>query len=157
MSDLSSRFTPAVSHRLHLLLAAATWTVVGLALLTVGACWSLQSETGLHPILFAAAVAAGLVKAAFVLRRAASRVITRIRSRGDHRCIGGFFSWRTWILVAIMITAGAVLRHSPLSHWLIGLVYVAIGTALVAASWLPWRAWYRDRSQPPPRHGATPT
>jgi hypothetical protein len=145
MSDLSSRLTPAVSHRLHLLLAAATWTTVGLALLIVGACWSMQFESGLRLILIAVAVAAGLAKAVFALRHAAPRVIRRIRTRGDHRCIGGFFSWRTWILVVIMMAAGAALRHSPLSHGPIGLVYVAIGTALLAASWLPWRAWYLDR------------
>jgi hypothetical protein len=157
MSDLTSRLTPAVSHRIHLLLAAATWTVVGLALLSVGTHWCLQSETRLSPILLAAAVAAGLIKAAFVLRRAASRAIERIRSRGDHRCIGGFFSWRTWILVGMMATAGALLRHSPLSRGIVGLIYVAIGTALLAASWLPWRAWYGDRAHPPPPDGAEPT
>ncbi|MHC4776746.1 MAG: hypothetical protein ACYTBR_15975 [Planctomycetota bacterium] len=119
------------------------WTAVGLVLLITGARWSLGTEPGLHPVLFAAAVAAGLAKAAFVLRHAANRVVTRILEGGDDRCIGGFFSWRTWFLVAIMIIAG--------------LVYVAIGTALLFASWLPWRAWSRELSRPPAGDGAKPT
>jgi hypothetical protein len=157
MTDLLARLKPGVSRRLRLLLAAAAWTVVGLVLLITGARWSLGAEPGLHPVLFAAAVAVGLAKAAFVLRHAANRVIRRILEGGDDRCIGGFFSWRTWILVAIMIIAGGLLRRSDISHPLVGLVYVVIGTALLSASWLPWRAWSRELSRPPAGDGAKPT
>jgi hypothetical protein len=147
MTDLLTRLKPGVSQRVRLFLAAAAWTGVGLVLLILGARWFQEADPGLHPVLLAAAVAVGLAKAAFVLRPAARRVVTRIQCRGDDRCIGGFFSWRTWIIVAIMIFAGALLRHSDISPPLVALVYAAIGTALVAASWLPWRAWSRSLSR----------
>jgi hypothetical protein len=147
MIDLLARLKPGASRRLRLFLAALAWTVVGLVLLITGASWALGAEPGLHPVLLAAAVAAGLAKAAFVLRHAANRVVRRILEGGDDRCIGGFFSWRTWILVVIMIATGGLLRRSDISLPLVALVYVAIGTALLAASWLPWRAWSRELSR----------
>jgi hypothetical protein len=156
MSDLPAKLKPAASQRVHLLLAAATWTVVGLILLAVGASWCLGPEPALHPVLLVAAVAVGLAKAAFVLRPAAGRVVKRIHARGDDKCLGGFFSWRTWLLVAIMIIAGGLLRSSGVSPDLIGLVYVAVGVSLLAASWLPWRAWYRDSAQAAAGNGAPP-
>jgi hypothetical protein len=147
VTDLLARLKPKASQRARLFLAAATWTVVGLVLFIAGARWSLGADAALHPLLFAAAVAAGLAKAVLFLRHAAARVIRRILRSGDDRCIGGFFSWRTWMLVAIMIIGGGLLRRSGLSAPLLGLVYAAIGTALLAASWLPWRAWSRERSR----------
>jgi hypothetical protein len=87
----------------------------------------------------------------------ANRVIGRIQASGDDRCIGGFFSWKTWILVVIMITAGTLLRRSDISRGVVGLVYVAIGIALLAASTLPWRAWYRDLGRTPAGNSADPT
>ncbi|MHC4414344.1 MAG: hypothetical protein ACYS0G_03570 [Planctomycetota bacterium] len=142
MSDLLHRLKPAVSRRVQLLLAAGTWTVVGLTLVILGARWCLQEQTNLLPILLVAAVAVGLAKAVFVLRHAADRVVRRIQGRGDDRCVGGFFSWRTWILVAVMIIGGRLLRGAGMSPALVGAIYVAIGVALLLASWRAWRAWY---------------
>jgi hypothetical protein len=139
-----------------MLLAAATWTVVGLVLIIVGTRWALRSETGLHPILFAAAIGVGLAKGAVILRPAANRVIMRIRALGDDRCIGGFYSWRTWVLVAFMIIVGALLRGSGIPMPLVGLLYLAIGVALLTASWLPWRAWYRHAAPEAAGNGAEP-
>ncbi|MHC4611976.1 MAG: hypothetical protein ACYTAU_00155 [Planctomycetota bacterium] len=148
---------PAASRRIRLFLAAATWTAVGLGLLIAGVRWSLTSERPLHPILLVAAAAVGLTKALVILKHTANRVISRIRASGDDRCIGGFFSWRTWMLVVIMITAGTLLRRSDISRAVVGLVYVAVGIALLSASTLPWRAWYGSFSPPPAGNGAEPT
>jgi hypothetical protein len=156
MSDLLTRLKPATSRKVRMLLAAATWTAVGLVMIIVGTRWALRSDTGLPPILFVAAVAAGLAKAAFILRPAANRVVLRIRALGDDRCIGGFYSWRTWMLVALMIAAGALLRGTGVSLPLVGLLYLAIGVSLLTASWLPWRAWYRDPAHAPADNGVRP-
>ena len=143
--------------RARLFLAASAWTTVGLGLLIAGTRWCLWSDSSLHPILLVAAAAVGLTKAFVILKHTANRVIGRIQASGDDRCIGGFFSWRTWILVAIMITSGTLLRRSEISRGVIGLVYVAIGIALLAASTLPWRAWYRNLDRTPAGDGADPT
>jgi hypothetical protein len=138
---------PAAPARVHLLLAAAMWTVVGGLLAFFGVRWVLTADLGLAlPLLVVAAVGGGL-KARFMLDRAARRTIERIRSRGDGRCIGGFLSLRTWGFVLLMAVAGRLLRGSPLPRVAVGFVYAAVGLALLLASRLPWQAWYRHHEQ----------
>ncbi|UCD76236.1 MAG: hypothetical protein JSV91_04795, partial [Phycisphaerales bacterium] len=131
MSKTLARFKPTAPRRVQLLLAALMWTVVGAALLTFGTLWLVQSGISRWPWLLAGAIAAGILKAVFILGRAAARVILRIRQRGDGRCLGGFLSWRTWLLVLVMMAAGFTLRHSHIHSAILGTVYAAVGSALV--------------------------
>ncbi len=83
----------------------------------------------------------GILKALFVLDRAAAKGVARIRERGDGRCIGGFLSVKSWLLVLVMMAGGRLLRAGYLPKTLIGFLYVAIGVALVFGSRRPWVAW----------------
>ena len=138
------RIKPAAQQRTHLLLAAIMWTAVGAMLALFGLRWLLHADPPLLVWLIIAAIVLGALKAVFVLRHAAARVINRIQMRGDHRCIGGFFSWRTWIAVAAMMAAGRLLRLSGLPLSIPGVIYLAIGAALLIAACLLWRAWWRE-------------
>ncbi|MCP3903897.1 MAG: hypothetical protein GY715_09710 [Planctomycetes bacterium] len=108
-------------------------------LLTMGVRWL---RAGSSPVLLLLAVAAaiGVVKAVTVLRQAARRISGRIRSRDDCRCVGGFFSWRTWLFVAAMMGLGFVVRASPIPAEVVGVVYAAVGVALLIASGYLWLA-----------------
>ncbi len=142
MPSVLHTYKPAASARMHLLLAALLWTTVGGALLVVGAGWALLGRRGYMLAIVALAVAAGALKAEFVLARTARRAIERIRARGDGRCIGGFLSWRTWGFVVLMMGLGYTLRHGLLPHPVVGIIYVAVGTALLLASRRFWSAWF---------------
>lgn len=139
---------PAAPMRIHLLLAATAWSAVGLGLLTAGARWTVRAGTRGMPMWLAMAATIGVLKAVFVLRRAAARVVTRIEAHGDGRCIGGFFSWRTWLLVILMSVTGRMLRIIGLPLAITGLIYVAVGSALLVASGWLWRAWSRHQGAP---------
>ncbi len=134
-------YKPAAPARFHLLLAASLWTTVGAVLLLVGTHWVLSGQMPHAPLWLALAVAGGLLKARFVLRRATRRIITRIRARGDGYCIGGFLSLQTWLLVAVMAIGGRLLRGGLVPIHMVGLVYVLIGCGLLVATGQLWRAW----------------
>jgi hypothetical protein len=142
------RLKPEAAQRTHLLLAAVMWATVGTMLGFFGLRWLVHADPPLLIWLIIAAILLGAVKAVFVLRRAAARVSSRILMRGDHQCIGGFLSWRTWIAVAVMMGAGWVLRHIGLPLSVLGVIYLTIGAALVMASSLLWRAWWKNRHEP---------
>jgi hypothetical protein len=146
MCTAIERIKPRASRGVQLLLAAATWTFVGTGLLIAGLRWSLRSEPDLAAMLVVLAVLAGLLKVAFALRPAARRVADRIERRGDGRCVGGFFSWRTWLFVALMILSVQGLRRVGMPLPVLGVIYVAVGVALLIASWWLWRAWAGCRS-----------
>ncbi|MFH0981076.1 MAG: hypothetical protein V2A79_06015 [Planctomycetota bacterium] len=145
MSPWVETFKPAASRRTHLLLAAVMWTVVGALLFYFGSRWVLQAHVSHAYLQIAAAAGLGVVKARFVLDRAAGRIIARIRARGDGRCLGGFLSFKSWGLVVFMVGAGRLLRRGLLPAPVVGLLYTAIGTALVVGARNFWRAFQLER------------
>lgn len=136
------RWKPRAAGRTQLLLAGALWTVVGTVLLTVGARWTLEALDRPTALLaIALGVGVGLLKGRFVLDRAAARITDRIAARGDGRCAGGFLSWRSWLLVALMSGAGRILRGSLVSQAVVGPLYAAIGAGLLFSSRIAWKQW----------------
>ena len=141
------RYKPVAAVRVHLLLAGLMWMVVGAALVGFGGRWLWQLPTPAAPWLAALALAIGVFKARFVLDRAARTIVDRIRERGDGRCLGGFLSVRSWALVAAMAASGRLLRGSHVARGLLGVLYIAVGTALLLSSRVAWRAWRAERDQ----------
>jgi len=136
------RWKPRAAGRTQLLLAGALWSIVGSLLLFFGARWTVGAlGAGAGALALAAGVAVGLLKGRFVLDRTARRVADRIAARGDGRCAGGFLSWRSWLLVALMSVAGRLLRGGLLPHGVVGPLYAAIGTGLLFSSRIAWRRW----------------
>ncbi|MHC5001989.1 MAG: hypothetical protein ACYTJ0_02600 [Planctomycetota bacterium] len=144
MGSTLARLKPGGPRHMHLLLAAVTWTAVGTGLLIAGVRWS-RFAAPTEVLVAGAAIVVGAAKAWFVLRGAAGRVAARIESRGDHRCVGGFLSWRTWLFVLAMSVAGRMLRRLGLPSAIVGFIYLAVGSALLMASWWLWSAWRTAR------------
>ncbi len=138
---------PAASRRTHLLLAATLWTAVGATLLCFGVRWMLTASTSRPALLVASACGLGCLKYRFVLRKSATRIVQRIRARGDGRCLGGFLSPGTWGLVLAMMIAGQWFRSGPTPRIVVGFLYTAVGTGLALASVMVWRAWGEQRAQ----------
>ena len=139
---------PAASIRPHLLLAATMWSLVGLGLCVLGVRWTLSAAPGEVAWLLTAAAVAGILKARFVLDKAAGRIDSRIRARGDGRCLGGFLSLRSWLLVLFMAAGGRLLRGGVLPLSIIGPIYTAVGIALAVASRVLWRAYLAGDGPP---------
>jgi len=131
-------YKPAASARSHAFLAASMWTVVGTVLTLVGVRWVISSSLPHAWLLMLVAAAAGALKSRFVLERSANRTMERIRGRGDGRCVGGFFSFRTWLFVVAMACLGRILRGGLLPRYIVGRLYFAVGIALAHACRKLW-------------------
>ncbi len=134
------RLKPGVSQNVHLLLAAMLWSCIGIMLMTRGVIWLIGSER-LWFVL--PAVALGSMKSFLVLDKTAKRSLERILLLADGTCVGAVYSYKTWILVALMMAAGITLRHSSLPSSLLGLLYTTIGWALFLSSRHAWVRWHR--------------
>jgi hypothetical protein len=150
MHDWMRSLKPAAPARVHVLLAALMWTVVGGTLFLFGVRWTLMGSWHHVHVLIAVAIAVGLLKSRFLLDRAARRAVERIRQRGDGRCLGGFLSLRSWGFVVIMMICGRILRGGLLPRPLVGLLYAAVGTALLLSARSFWWAWKRYPWNPLP-------
>ncbi len=97
-----------------------------------------------HAWALAAALVIGVLKSRYLLDRVATKAIARIRTRGK-ACFFGFFSWRSWLLVGLMMGGGITLRHlvvhpGVIGAGIMGALYLGIGSALFIADRLFWRA-----------------
>jgi hypothetical protein len=143
----AERWKPAVRVRTQLAAASLLWTCVGLGLGAVGVYWC-------HPVDLAGAaivalgLALGALKGWLVIRPIAHKNSARIVERGDGRCLGGFLSWKSWLMVASMMAVGAVLRHTALPRPILGVAYVAIGAALLLGAEPLWRAFAQSPRAP---------
>jgi hypothetical protein len=159
------KLVPHVGIRVQLVAAALLWLVGTSILLVRGVMYIVAPDEferfGYWVLLIAlVAVAIGLAKARLILIRYANKAVTRIRTRG-HASFFGLFAPSSWLFIIVMMGGGVLLRHSALvdSWWgrtFLGILYVAVGTALAIADVVFWRAVAQPLPGRQPRGAAEP-
>lgn len=80
----------------------------------------------------------GLLLAGLIFRFGFSRLavknVERIMSMKREVCFFAFQEWTSYIIVAVMITMGKVIRQLPIPRHILASVYLGIGGALFIAS-----------------------
>lgn len=137
-----ARFKPNVSIKTRMFLAALLWSCIGLMLMWRGGHAVIGSG---REWLLLISLLVGSFKSWAVLDRVAVKNMTRIFDKGEYSCLGGVYSWKTWLLVVAMIVFGRLLRASSLQVWLVGLIYVTVGWSLF---WSSRKVWLRLRNLP---------
>ena len=135
-----TQFKPDASLKTRVFMAALLWSCIGLMLISRGTM--AITGTG-HEWLVAVAILLGSGKSWAILDRVAVKNMVRIFEQGEYSCLGGIYSWKTWVLVVGMIVLGKLLRSSPLPISLVGSIYVAVGWSLF---WSSRKVWSRLRS-----------
>lgn len=145
------RITPRSRAATNLLLAALVWTAVGTGLASAGLVWLFSGTSATSTAVALALLAIGAVlgglKYRFAISKTGKRAAARIVARGDGKCVGGVFSAATWLFILGMMLLGNILRRLPIPLWLLGVIYLAVGVALFAGSFIYWVEWRRVRSQ----------
>lgn len=66
--------------------------------------------------------------------RIVNKNLKRIHHLKDKFCLFGFMSWKSYILIAVMMSFGIILRNSGLSRIYLSVIYMGIGLALGLSS-----------------------
>ena len=132
-------FKPGVSKSVHLFAAPFLWTAIGSMLMIRGFGWI---GPGIARWLVLVALVLGTAKSLLVLDKTAKKSLQRIMELGDNTCIGAVYSWKTWLLVALMMAFGIIMRRLTEPGMVIGTLYVAIGWALFLSSRHGWNQWF---------------
>jgi hypothetical protein len=136
------------SRRTRLMLAASVWSGVGLVLFVVGVHWVLLAPVWWDLPTGLAALGVGWAKGTYVLARSAEANALRIENGEHRRFIGAAFPVGMWAMAVGMMALGAYLRRSHMPRFWLGLIYVAVGTALLIGSRVSWAHWRRLPRQP---------
>jgi hypothetical protein len=135
-----------LSRKQHLWIAALIWTVVGAGLFTMGMKFWFQFPylgflDAKHLGFGAIALSVGLVKGKVVLDKTANRVIDRVATLQEpnpFKSVVQMFGAKTIALILAMMTIGLGLRMAGMSYEIRGLIYLAVGAALL---WSCRRYW----------------
>ena len=126
-----------------LALAAFVWLVVGAVLGMVGSFWLLEHGTATTWSAAPLALGIGWVKARWALTPIAERNARRLLDGPIRRSLTELYAPRVWVLAGAFMLVGVALRKSGIPKDLLGLIYLAVGIALVLGS----RASYVARSE----------
>jgi hypothetical protein len=131
---VTDRYKPAVTNNILVFVAGIVWILVGIMLLFIAFSWlTALPRPVAHVSEFAGLVLALLIHH-FGFLKIAGKNLDRIRAMPGKRCLFAFIPWKSYLIVAVMIILGAVLRHLPIPRQYLSVLYISIGLALVLSS-----------------------
>jgi hypothetical protein len=110
------------------------WLGVGTMLLFLSFSW-LHAFRAHGSFLFTGiGVIVALVVHHFGFLKIVDKNLGRILPMEGTKCVFSFMTWKSYVIVAVMVAMGALLRHSPIPKPYLSIVYIAIGLALLLSS-----------------------
>ena len=148
LARLLDSLHPRASVRVQFIAAALMWLIGSSILLVRGVGY--VHDRYWHAWALAIGLALGVFKSRVLLDQVARKAVARIRNRGTAGFLG-FFSIRSWALIALMMGGGITLRHLVVSPGVIGAgimgaIYIGVGTALLLADRIFWEAIMKPAS-----------
>jgi len=128
------RYKPGVSKSTLLFIAGMLWVMVGIMLNGMAYSWLRNERLGYALTAAAIGFVGSLIIHRFGFSRIVNRNMDRILPMEGKRCVFSFMPWKSYVLVAVMITMGVLLRHSPIPKLYLSVLYIGIGTALILSS-----------------------
>jgi len=128
------KIKPAASRYWLIALAGLMWSTVGITLCSMAYCWLKEVDWltafpfGLFGIILS------LAAYCFGFSGIARKNINRICLLPEKGCIFAFQAWKSYLIIAFMITLGIILRHSPIPKHYLAIIYTTIGGALLLSS-----------------------
>ena len=128
------KYKPAARKSVRLFLAGVLWIGVGSMLTCLAIAWLLHAPAG-HRYLFAGSgVVLALLIHHFGFLKIVDKNLARILPGDDRQCVFSFMSWKSYVIILVMITLGTILRHSSIPKAYLSILYTGIGLALILSS-----------------------
>jgi hypothetical protein len=124
------RFTPSADKRVLVFLAGSMWCGVGIMLVNFAVKWVSVTAGKEKIFLYSAGFIAAMAIHHFGFLKVADKNLRRLLPLSQKRCVFSFMTWKSYILVAFMMTLGITLRHSSIPKPYLSVLYNGIGLAL---------------------------
>jgi hypothetical protein len=112
-------------------------------LIVLAAGWVAAARRVPGAAAFLGGLTTAVVAHRYLFSRLVERNVARIAAGPERPCLFSFQAFRSWVLVAGMVTLGFVLKHSAISRTALASVYFAVGGALLLGSVRYYRALRR--------------
>jgi hypothetical protein len=126
----TEKFTPATDKKVLVIMAGLMWCGVGVMLVRYAITW-LSVCTGKEQIMFySVGFLAAMPIHHFGFLKIADKNLNRILQMTGKQNVFTFMTWKSYIIVVIMISMGIALRHSAIPKKYLSVLYNGIGLAL---------------------------
>ena len=132
--SFKEKFNPAVTKHLLVLLAGFMWICTGMMLISFAATWLVAFGKKTAFVYASMGLILSLFIHHFGFLRIVDKNLGRLSAMEGKKCVFAFISWKSYIIVAIMIIMGITLRHSAIPKQYLSVLYLGIGTALFLSS-----------------------
>lgn len=134
MTPFFKNVHPGVGKHVLMTLAGLLWLVVGIMLARYAIGWYLEYNGSGLVWYILVGVMAGLLIHHLGFLRIVNKNLIRIHHIEQKYCLFGFMPWKSYILIAVMMTMGISLRNSSLPRIYLSVLYMGIGLALGLSS-----------------------
>ncbi|MFO7754561.1 MAG: hypothetical protein R6V34_01110 [Bacteroidales bacterium] len=129
-----NNFKPSVRKKYLILISGVIWILIGLLLNHYAFNWLKDKSYANTYIYIISGIALALIIHHFGFLRVVDKNLGRIKTLNPETCVFAFMSWKSYLLVALMMAMGIALRHSTLPRNLLSVMYIGIGLALILSS-----------------------
>jgi len=127
-------FKPAVTKSVLLFLAGFLWFCVGTMLLVFAYSWLSEAPGTISLMFFGFGVVVALLVHHFGFLKIVDKNIERILPIVEKKCLFSFITWKSYMVIMVMIIMGTYLRHSAIPQQVLAILYTGIGLALILSS-----------------------
>jgi len=124
------KFRPAVDKKVLVLLASLMWCGVGIMLIGYSVSWLVSLSLEDQLIFGSVGFIAALPIHHFGFLRIADKNLKRLLPLTEKKCLFSFMTWKSYLIVPVMVSMGILLRHSPLPKSYLSIIYIGIGFGL---------------------------
>jgi hypothetical protein len=130
MKSRIMKLRPAVDKATLVFLAGLMWCGVGAMLISYSVYWLIPLPLIAKLIFGLAGIVVAIPIYYFGFLRLANRNLNRLLPLTEKRCLFSFMTWKSYLIVPVMVSMGIFLRHSPIPKPYLSVVYSGIGLGL---------------------------
>jgi hypothetical protein len=129
-----AKYKPSVNKESLLVFSGIMWIGVGLMLNSFAYQW-LHNFTGGYKSVYAGIGLTGaLIIHHFGFLKVVNKNLDRISQLEGKPCAFSFMSWKSYLIVLVMVSIGIALRHSSIPKQYLSILYIGIGGSLILSS-----------------------
>jgi hypothetical protein len=126
----TKKFNPAVDKKILVLLAGLMWCGVGIMLILFAVTWLSKFNKDGVVFYYLAGFLAAMPIHHLGFLKIADKNLKRLLPLTERKCVFSFMTWRSYLIVLVMVSMGIALRHSSIPKHYLSVLYNGIGLAL---------------------------
>jgi hypothetical protein len=144
MKPLANRLNPAVDKKFLILLAGVVWCGVGIMMISFAISWLTDYQGKGRFLFYLAGFLAAIPIHNFGFLKLVNKNLRRLMPISEKRCLFSFITWKSYLIIIVMVSMGIALRHSAIPKQWLSIPYNGIGLGLFLSGTRYFRTFFQQ-------------